>query len=613
MKLLLKPVLFAISIFTAATACAQDIKPVTGTVKLLGTFTFDEVQNSFDPTVLNLEAPKPGSETGNRKAILDEKRKNRQLRPQPIQRKAGSPSPTVDFVTLGNTATGTPNDNDLAVSDSGLIISVLNTGLRIINESGTIIKNNTLKILGKIGGVQNNTFDPRVVYDPIADRFIVVFMNGSTSQNSATIVCFSKTNDPTKEWNAYSLPGANLFRDSTWSDYPIISISEEDLFITLNMVLDNKGFRDGFTESMVWQVRKKEGYDGDTALKFNRWNGFKTGNRNIWSICPAQGGLKPSGPKSYFLSVRPTDFQNDTIFLHEISNTVSSNAATLSTKVVIANRKYGLPPNPEQPNGEKLSTNDGRVLTAMVQNDVIQFAGNCVDTNNYAAGIFHGHFKVTDNTATLNIISSDTVDYGYPDIAYAGTGGGWDNSAMLTFSRVSKNAPAGTVVMYIDRNFVYSDVITVRNGTGSVSLLADSLERWGDYTGIQRKYNEPRSFWLSGSLGVFPQQGCVIAKIGNPDPALSVRQPTQELDAKIYPNPAIELFTVEFNLPQAAYLSFSLYDMSGRLVSKLVEDKVKPGNNRFTFNTLPLAEGVYYLGIMQGNKVLKYEKVIISR
>ena len=601
--------------FPFALQAQNEAKPQTGSVKLIGEFKFEETDNSFSPNVLTIkQAPKPASNFSHRKALVDAKRQSHVNTHTGIPRKAGSAiNPTVTYQTFGNSQNGTPNDNDLAVSNGGFVVSVLNSNMRVIDTKGKILKNFTLKGLGQIGGIQNSTFDPRVVYDPISDRFIIVFLNGR-DENSSTYVCFSKTNDPTQEWYAYALPGSNLFMDSTWSDYPIISISEEDLFITLNMLGNGKGFRDGFIESMIWQVGKQEGYNGDTALKYNKWNGVKLGNRSIWSICPVQGGEKPNGPNSYFLSVRPTDFQNDSVFVTEIDNTLSSGKAKLSVRVVKTNRKYGVPPNAPQGNGEWLSTNDGRILTAMIENGVIQFAGNCVDTNSYTAGIFHGYFKATDNTATLNIISSDTVDYGYPDIAYAGNGESWDNSAMLTFSRVSQKTPSGTAIMYIDRNMGYSDVVIVRSGTSFINQLSDTLERWGDYSGIQRKYDEPRKFWLGGSLGLGSAHGTVIAEINNPDPALSIPQIENKVfETNVFPNPTTQQwFTVEFDLPQKDILTFSLYDINGKLLSELFKDKVKAGTNRFTFNTAPLATGVYYLSIVQGTQTLKNEKIVIS-
>ncbi|MFN9582046.1 MAG: hypothetical protein ACK566_05155, partial [Bacteroidota bacterium] len=148
----------------------------------------------------------------------------------------------------------------------------------------------------------------------------------------------------------YAIPG-NVFGDSSWSDYPIISLSSDELFITVNRLRDNSGWKDGFIESLIWQVDKQKGYDGDSLVqkvyKDIRYNG-----KAIWSICPAKGGETTYGPNMYFLSVRPSDLSNDTIFLHEITNTIASGNAVLNTRIFKLPQAYGLQPNAAMPNGK---------------------------------------------------------------------------------------------------------------------------------------------------------------------------------------------------------------------------------------------------------------------
>ncbi len=48
---------------------------------------------------------------------------------------------------------------------------------------------------------------------------------------------------------------------------------------------------------------------------------------------------------------------------------------------------------------------------------------------------------------------------------------------------------------------IFSPVVTVKQGELSINRLTDSLERWGDYTGVQPKYNEEGVVWMSGSYG----------------------------------------------------------------------------------------------------------------
>jgi hypothetical protein len=72
----------------------------------------------------------------------------------------------------------------------------------------------------------------------------------------------------------------------------------------------------------------------------------------------------------FLFSVRPDQLWNDTVFVHEITNTIKSGKAELKTKLVVADNHYGLQPNAFQPNGKKLQTNDARVLSAMYENGI---------------------------------------------------------------------------------------------------------------------------------------------------------------------------------------------------------------------------------------------------
>jgi cytochrome c-type biogenesis protein CcmH/NrfF len=53
------------------------------------------------------------------------------------------------------------------------------------------------------------------------------------------------------------------------------------------------------------------------------------------------------------------------------------------------------------------------------------------------------------------------------------------------------------------RKEIYQIRSLLKSGESAVDILQDSVERWGDYTGIQRKFNEPNTAWISGSLHAY--------------------------------------------------------------------------------------------------------------
>ena len=217
----------------------------------------------------------------------------------------------------GNSASGTPNDNHMAISDQGMVVSVVNSNVRIYDaKDGKELYAKGLGFFARPLTNLTRTYDPKVVWDPENQKFILVFLNGALSNFNDLVICFSQTSDPLGSWNCYKIPG-NFESDTTWSDYPILAISKEDVFITLNKLMDNKGWKDGFVKSIIWQVSKKEGFQGDSLKSFYHHQNYLD-NKPIWSICPVQGGEAPTHPFMHFLSVRPGDKSNDTVILHTI-------------------------------------------------------------------------------------------------------------------------------------------------------------------------------------------------------------------------------------------------------------------------------------------------------
>lgn len=575
----------------------------------------------WGPHVLTIrEQPKPASYYSDKKEYLNLLRKQKKTQNNPgirnSSRGANPAAPVMLNNFTANNAQGTPNDNHIAVSNDGKIISVVNTNIKVYNDTGTQLYTKSLSAFVSVFGFLQNVSDPRVLYDPITDRFIVMFFAGVTSSTSKIILAFSQTNDPVGNWNFYKLNG-NYLNDTTWSDYPIVTVGESDLFMTFNHLKDGEDWKTGFRYSAIWQIDKARGYAGDT-LQFNYWHDIKHDSRAIWSVCPVQGGLQPSGPETYFLSVCPGDLSNDTLFLHAISDSYQSGNAQFSSKVLKSALSYGLPPNAIQKDGQYLATNDARVLCAMIENNRIQYVQNCIDTQYYTSGIYLGDIH---NPAAASpslggrIISFDTIDLGYPSIAYIGNNQ-FDNRAIITCSYSSPDTFPGTAAFYRDADGNISDMLIVKKGEVAADVLGDIVERWGDYTGVQRKYNEPNTAWLSGSY-VYPSQAyrTWIAKVMNADSAVvsSLSEVKPQMQTKVYPNPSSEKFSVQFELVKDNFTRFAVYDVNEKLVRTLLEDHFKAGTNIFSFNTQYLSSGTYFLKILDRENLLKTERIIISR
>lgn len=581
------------------------------------TVNFQNIKQDFSPTLLVTEMPKPGS----KKMVYYNYPANKQ------HQKLANTQTTLADLNLGTNffanpySSSTPTDNDIAISDSGIIVSVINTNILIYDTRTSVAS--PVKSLAAFTTPVNNKhqeFDPKVMYDPKADRFVLMCPVGFVDTTSKIIVGFSQTNDPNGNWNLYTLPG-NPLNNNLWSDYPMISMTEKELFLSINLLYNDSSWQTGFVETVIWQMKKDSGYAGLPLGSYLHSN-IKFNGKAIRNLCPAKGGSKLYAPNMFFISNRNLASQNDTVFVVEVTDTIGAPTATVTTKAIITNQPYYFPPSGRQTVAtQSLATNDARNLGAFYENNKIQYVHNTNNPLNNQVTVYYG---VIDNpqgaipTATGYIIDNDTVDFAYPNISYAGISN-TDNTSIISFDHSSNKLFPGISAIKTDAAGNFSNILRIKNGTNFVNVLSGNLERWGDYSGSQRRYNKPGEVWMSGYYGYNystfnkNKHGAWVAKLAvDPGMVTGITTASEENisnGALIFPNPAQEMFSVDLSLLKPEYLSFELYDVHGKLVELLLRDWVKTKENRFNFSIRDLSKGIYFLKIT-GQHTTTTKKII---
>ncbi|CAN5731647.1 hypothetical protein BH11BAC7_BH11BAC7_31710 [soil metagenome] len=515
------------------------------------------------------------------------------------QRTAIAPTaPVVGLNFAGNGFNnGTPNDNEIAIADNGQLISVQNSS--VFRRNTTTATNLGVQSLSSFAfglGISASKYDPKVLYDPEANRFILVCLAGYLSGNTHIIIGFSRSDSANGLYNLYSLPG-NPFNDTLWSDYPMIAVNHNELFLTINLLHDNQSWQTGFVQTLIWQMNKWDGYAGD-SINTELHSNINFGGRPIRNICPVEaGGLPDAGPSMLFLSDRNLAASNDTVFLIRISDTANAPGNTVTVTALTSGNSYFMPPNARQPgNAGNMATNDARILGAFIHNDVIQFVNNTMDTSTGNCAIYHGMISNASTTPvfTAAIYGDASLEFAYPNIAWVGHTPS-DHSAIISFLHSDSLTFPGNSAIVTDAIGSYSPRTVIKAGLGYIDVL-NGDERWGDYSGIQRKYDVGGTCWVNGMYGLANNLHATwIAEIGV-SADVSV-QPVTEItsDISTYPNPFENSFSIVFTNEKTQKVKFSLYDMSGRLVIVLLDDRVKDGVARFGFSPGPLATGVYLL------------------
>ncbi|MCC7030324.1 MAG: T9SS type A sorting domain-containing protein [Chitinophagaceae bacterium] len=539
------------------------------------------------------------------------------------QFKTTASNPTIGTNFKGNELkTWTPTDNSIAISNGGIIVSCVNYGVEYHQDNGTpILQNHTWTDFVNNALLNQAKFDPRVLYDNQHDRFIIVLLHGFSSTTSKILVCFSKTNNPVDGWNIYQLSG-NPYQDSAWSDYPTIGISDDDLFINCNKFGDAPNY--DFKKTYIYQVSLNEGYAG-TSLQYGMWNNIYTPDNNDGlTLYPASQGMGQSmSEKMYFVQMMPDS--GSQVYLYEINGKLSSPNKTFTAFQypiphfeVCAN---ALQKDPTSGNLDSLSTGSAWTQNAFYLNRTVHFT-NGVDMGNGWCGIQYGRIYLDSNKAVVTQYGDQGTDLAYSAVAAFGHDS-TDQGVAIAYVQSDSNITPQCGVISVDNAMTWSSLQVVKPGDTVVNILyppayAVQPERWGDYTGICRKFNglQPE-VWLGAAYGAntpprLASYGTWIAQILSNEPSTTVQLQQEDAKLSVYPNPAVDLFTLEFENQTPGIVTAGLYDATGKLMKALFNDYLRLSKNKITFNKLALPSGIYYIMISNQSGAILHQKLVIK-
>ena len=80
-----------------------------------------------------------------------------------------------------------------------------------------------------------------------------------------------------------------------------------------------------------------------------------------------------------------------------------------------------------------------------------------------------------------------------------------------------------------------------------------------------------------------------------------------------YPNPFNPMTTIPFSLSERSTVVIKLYDILGRNVKTLLNEKRPAGNHKIVLNATNLASGVYFYRMVAGKKFVKTRKMIVLK
>ena len=243
--------------------------------------------------------------------------------PQPLAPPFTTTFPSTDFDdNIPNNPPGfifiPPDSSGAAGPDH--VVSVVNTSIQFHTKAGVPLLDSVPG--APITGVSlasffaplvplNATFDPKVIYDQHAGRFVVVTLEvthtvfGDPADTSRILVAVSDDSDPTGTWFYTAIASALTFFNiplgatvGHWADYPGFAVDEEVVYINANMfTFFSTGFG-AFGGTRLWVIDKFAGagggfYGGGSAT-VSLFDPYAAASPNCFTGFPACGTTQPA-------------------------------------------------------------------------------------------------------------------------------------------------------------------------------------------------------------------------------------------------------------------------------------------------------------------------------
>ena len=427
-------------------------------------------------------------------------------------------NPIVSFSGIAYTRR-IPPDPIIAAGPNHLIVAV-NSDFAILSKSGGSIArisadawfSNVLPAITTLGGA----FDPQVIYDHTAGRWIVLYVASDQRAESWMLMSVSNGGDPTGQWCNIPLRGdvnGSSFAGN-WADHPTLGLDSQALYITTNQYQYATSDERPFAYSKIRIIPKAQIYGGCVAPSY----------RDFWdlvdpiSTTARIGSVRPAitfGTPGVEYLVSDSPFATSTyVTLWSLTNSSGQNPSLAAQNVPVT--ASTAPPNADQLGGSGgtsscpapclIDTGDGRLQGAFYRNGSIWTTqGVAGGTSNAYSRVRYLRIAVTGSPTVLEDVSfgADGCWYYYPAAAVDANG-----RLGMVFTRSCTSEHAG--VRYTGRapfDATLQASALLKSGEANYlnpEMKASGMNRWGDYSGAAVDPTDPTKLWLFGEYAASP-------------------------------------------------------------------------------------------------------------
>ncbi|GJM34440.1 MAG: hypothetical protein DHS20C18_34410 [Saprospiraceae bacterium] len=461
-------------------------------------------------------------------------------------------------------------------------------------------------------------FDPKCIYDPSAERFIMTYLYyESVSDSSLMLICVSDDETAAGDWNIWAMPGDlnGMVHEDVFPDFPTLTITDSLIYWLNDMYPYNPPTGNPLYTKL--RVIKKNDVFNSTAgnVDYQDIWGIKRPNSNLnVRTLKLVHNLSPSTDVYMVGLPNPSGGTFASIYGYKIKD--SFNELSVSAFNIPCS-SYSMPPHMLHQGGGKRMQLWWFFYTEMVQrNGKIRAAHSVRGANPNYSQI---HFMEID-TGSMSLVQELYLNktdyaYGYPDMLIDD-----QDNVFMVYNRSGLNEYPGIFYTAKPANSdSFLDDIPLQEGQGDLNGFCGNTSnpyiRFEDYTDIMFDPVEANSFWMMGEyIGADNRWKTKVGKVAIDDFLPTATTPgnltAAEMQIIVFPNPFYRSTIIRYNLAQTSDLKISLVDSHGSVVTNIFEGSQESGQHEVYLNREDLPGGIYQC-VFQTAQGVYVERLII--
>lgn len=370
------------------------------------------------------------------------------------------------------------------------------------------------------------TFDPKVIYDQYADRFVVITLERMDSggvEDSYILVAVSQSSDPTMGWYYLAIHSkTNISGTDTWADYPGLAVDDKAIYITNNMF----GFAStggNYGGMRLWIIDKNPFYTGGGAIWniFDPYTAAGVGTYQKTTQPAHMFGPLGGGLGTYLCGYSGLTYGGpggaEVVQVIEVTDPLGTGGGPYFVNQFVncgdienVGGTYGFPPLPDAPqlgSSTPIEVNDRRALNAVWRDGNLYVSSTIIPNAGPDINQTTAHWWRLDTTAGIGgIVTADQGNVGAEDI-HAGMYTFFpsvmvDHCGNMAIGFAASSSSNYCGAYYTGRKAAdppgtVQPTGVLRAGVDwYVRFFSGTRNRWGDYSGLALDPADQVTFWV---------------------------------------------------------------------------------------------------------------------